>query len=141
MSKTKEVITDPITTEHTVTIEGHTYTLQKLGMKHVFKVARVLGNGIRVIGDANSFSPGEIMQVFVASMARNEDEVMSLIGDVLGVTRKELDDPERFPLDSIVDVFAALKDHQDLQAFLGKVMKLMEVNPEMQTASREPSTS
>lgn len=131
-TKTVKDKPDPILSEApTVEIAGETYELRRLGLRDVFKVARVLGNGIAVLGDER-YGPGQVLQVLIASMAQNEEEVLTLVADVLGLKRKDLDDPERFPMESIVTVFEALSEHQDIRAFLAKVEAMMKRLPEMQ---------
>ena len=119
----------------TVTIAGETYELRRLGLQDVFKVARILGNGVAVLGDTSgTYSPAQAVQVLVASMTRNEDEVLNLVADLLNVDRKTLADPDKFPMDSMIDIFTALSEHQDLKAFLARIAALTERLPEMQTA-------
>lgn len=134
MATKKQTETDPILAEApTVTIAGIVYPIRKLGLPDVFRVARILGRGVSVLGDAGaSLSPGQIMQVLVASMTSNEQEVLALIGDLLGVEQKKLRDPDLFPMESIIDVLEALKEHQDLRAFLARLQKLVELLPEAQ---------
>ena len=133
---------DPILDDApTVEIAGHTYPLRRLGLRDVFRVARIFGNGVHVLGDAAAYSPGQVVQVLVASVARAEEEVLQLIASLIGLDRADLDDVERFPMESIVDVFEVLSESQDLAVFLARVEALMSKSPEMQTASREASNS
>jgi hypothetical protein len=126
---------DPILDEGPiVTIAGVDYRIRRLGFRDVFKVSRVLGRGLAILGDqASSLTPGQAIQVIVASMSQNENEVLDLAASILGVTRSDLEDTDRFPMDAIVDVASALAEHQDLRAFLAKVQALMTRLPEMQT--------
>lgn len=126
----------------TVEIAGVTYTLRRLGLQDVFRVARILGNGVAMLGDtASGYTPAQAVQILVASMTRNEDEVLNLVADLLNVERKTLADPDKFPMDSMIDIFKALSEHQDLKAFLARLAALTETLPEMQTASQESSNS
>jgi len=125
-----------------ITIAGETYTLRRLGLQDVFKVARILGSGVAVLGDdTGSIKPQETLQVLIASMTQQEDRVLDLVADLLNVDREQLNNPEKFPMDSIIDILQKLAEHQDLKAFMEKLGKLTENMPEMQTASREASTS
>ena len=117
----------------TVTIEGHTYTLQRLGLPDVFRVSRILGRGVSMLTNAGEFTIGQVVQVLVGSMTANEEEVLALIAHVLGIERAELNDPERFPMPCIIDVFEALSKHQDLAGFLTRVQALTERLPETPT--------
>jgi hypothetical protein len=121
----------------TVDIQGTTYTIRRLGFQDVFKVARILGRGVAVLGDQGSeLTPGQILQVIIASMTTNEQEVIDLLASLIGETRESITDPERFPMDSMVDIIKVLAEHQDLRAFLAKVQAMTETLPEMQTAMK-----
>ncbi len=125
-----------------IDIAGETYTMRRLGLRDVFKVVRILGSGVGMLSDiGDTPTPGQTLQVLIASMTANEEEVLSLVADLIGVTREDLNDPERFPMESVVDIFKTLSDHQDLRAFLSKVAGMMESLPEMQTASQKASNS
>lgn len=136
--KTNDTTPDPILADDvTVNIAGSTYTVRRLGLRDVFKVARVLGRGVALLGDnANNLTAGQTIQVLIGSLTAHEEETLSLIADVLSVKRAELDDPSKFPMESIVDVLQALAEHQDLRAFLARVQRLTEALPEMQTLTR-----
>ena len=132
--KTQEqdtILSEPIT----VTIANEEYTMRRLGLQDVFKVARILGNGIAVLGDTSGeYSTGQILQVLIGSMTRNEREVLDLIADLLSVDREALNDPERFPMESMIDILEALSAHQDLKSFLARLAEMAKRLPEMQTA-------
>jgi len=126
---------DPIlSTGTTVDIAGKTYTLRRLGLQDVFRVARILGNGVAVLGDTSAgYTSAQAAQILIASMTRNEAEVLDLIADLLNVERKLLDDPNVFPMDSMLDIFHALSEHQDLKSFLARLNAMMATNPAMKT--------
>ncbi len=136
--KQKPTETDPVLAEPTViTINEREYTLRKLGVRDVFRVSRILGRGIGVLAnDGANLTGGQVVQVLVASLSQNEEEVLALVADVLGVSRKQLEDPNVFPMESIIDVFEALAEHQDLRAFLARVQSLVERLPEAQSRMR-----
>jgi len=116
-----------------VTIEGRTYTLRRLGLPDVFRVSRILGRGVSMLTNAGEFTLGQIVQVLIGSLTANEDEVLALIADVLGITREELSDPAVFPMPCVVDILDALAKHQDLAGFLTRVQALVERLPETAT--------
>lgn len=125
-----------------IEIAGEQYTMRRLGMRDVFRVVRILGNGVAALG-ASKEPPtaGQVLQVLVHSLSVNENEVLDLIADLLSVEREDLNNPDKFPMDSIVDIFKTLSEHQDLRAFLDKVARMTETLPEMQTASQKASNS
>lgn len=122
--------TDPIMdAAPSVTIAGHEYELRRLGLRDVFRVSRIIGRGVSVLANTTEFTVGQVVQVLVSSMTANEEEVLTLIADVLGIKRDDLNDPERFPMDSIVDVLEALGRHQDLMGFFKRVQAMAERLP------------
>lgn len=125
---------DPVLAEApTVTIAGKAYVMRKLGLRDVFRVSRILGRGVAVLAsDGANLNAGQVMQVLVASLNTNEEEVLALIADVLKVSRRDLEDPDKFPMESIIDVLEALAEHQDLRSFLARVQLLVERLPEAQ---------
>lgn len=126
--------TDPVMdAAPTVLIAGHTYELRRLGLRDVFRVSRILGRGAGLLADSGNFTIGQVVQVLVGSMTANEDEVLDLIADVLQVTRDDVNDPNRFPMPCIIDVFEALAKHQDLAGFIVRVQALTEHLPEITT--------
>ena len=118
---------DPILTETpTVDIAGRTYTVRKLGVRDTFRVARIMKRGVAALGDrAGNLTAGDAVQVLVASMTENEDEVLAMLASLISVDVSDFDDTDRFPMDSIIDILKALSEHQDLKAFLAKVADLI----------------
>ena len=132
--KTETIKDDPALIEpQAIDVAGETYTVKRLGFKHVFRVGRILRNGMHVLGDER-FTPGQMLQVLIACMTEAEDEVMHLIADLLGVNRKALDDPERFPMASFPELISVIAENQDLQDFLAGVEKALEKMPAAKTA-------
>ena len=124
----------------TIEIEGHTYTLRRLGLRDVFRVSRILGRGVGILGDLGpSITPGQAAQVIVASMSVNEEEVMELLASVLDLKVRDLEDTSRFPMPSILTIVKALVEGQDMKEFFDRLSAMMEEFPEMQTASQESS--
>lgn len=120
-----ETQADPVLIEPTIlTIAGNEYTLRRLGLRDVFKVSRILGRGIAALAENGITQPGQVLQVLVASMNQNEDEFLKLIADLLGVSRADLDNPDLFPMDSFLDIVAAIAASQDLRGFFSKVQAL-----------------
>lgn len=124
-STTSIPLTDPVLIEPTtLTIAGNEYTLRRLGLRDVFKVSRILGRGIAALAENGITNPGQVLQVLVASMNQNEDEFLKLIADLLNVKRTDLDDPDLFPMESFIDIVAAIAASQDLRGFFSKVQAL-----------------
>lgn len=128
---------DPVLGENTVVIAGVEHKLRRLGIVDVFAVARIMGRGVATLtGLGNDPTPAQVVQVLISSLAANEDEVLDLIASVIGVTRDDLNDPERYPLDSTLAIVEALAEHQDLTSFLASVGKTMQKLPNTKTRTR-----
>jgi hypothetical protein len=130
---------DPLLYEPpTVTIDDESFAVRRLMTKDVYPLARILGRGVAVLADRENYSPSQILEVLLYSMTVNEQEVQKLLASLIGVPQKEWD---AMPPTAVIDVLAALAGHQDLQDFFGKLHRLMETVPAMQTLSRESSPS
>lgn len=145
---TEQQQADPILDSHgpIVTIEGRDYPLRRLGLQDVFRVVRILGNGISVLVGSGqvdvktsklAVDPGLVVQVLLASMQRHESDIMQLMADLIGVERAELDDAERFPITAILDLYEALAQHQDLLAFLARVEAMMSRVPALREQAQQ----
>ena len=128
-----ETTVDPLLYEPpTVTIDGETYALRKLGTRDVYALARILGRGVGVLANPDGIHPAQVLQVLIASMTVNEDEVQKLLASLISVPLKEW---ELMPPTAVIDVLEALAAHQNLQDFFAKLQRLTETLPEMQTPS------
>lgn len=114
--------TDPVTYEPpTVEIAGRTYTMRRLGLRDALTVARILGKGLTQLREtAGSTDAATIVAVLVETLVEEETTVLTFLASTIGVTVKELNDPDRFPLDSVFTLVEALGEHQDLTAFLAR---------------------
>jgi hypothetical protein len=136
-----EIHVDPVLIEPaTITIAGATYTVRRLGLRDVFRVSRILGRGIAILAEGTERTATQVLQVLIASMNANEEEVLRLIADIIGVKRTDLDDPNRFPMVSFIDILAALAESQDLRDFFARVQTLTGVLPELQTTQASAKT-
>ena len=135
-----EIHVDPVLQEPlTITIAGTTYTIRRLGLRDVFRVSRILGRGIAVLAEGGS-TGSQIIQVLIASLNANEEEVLKLIADLIGVKRIDLDDPNRFPMVSFLDILTALSQSQDLRDFFARVQTLTGTLPELQMTQASART-
>lgn len=120
-----ETHVDPVLIEPTIlTIAGNEYTLRRLGLRDVFRVSRILGRGIAALAETENGQPSQILAVLISSLNTNEEDVLKLIGDLLGVTRKQLENPDLFPIDSFIDILTGIAANQDLRSFFAKVQTL-----------------
>lgn len=125
----------------TVEIAGRTYPMRRLGLGDVFTVSRILGRGVATLTGGGSATAADILQVILLALMQNEEPVLKLMASVIGVERADLDDPERFPMTSLLQVGEALAEHQDLADFFAALVRIAERTPEIQTRSGASSTS
>jgi len=118
----------------TVEIEGRTYKLRRLGISDTFAIARILGVGVKQLGNLGLGSLNEQAAVLaiIAAIPYAEDEILDLLADIVGVDGSDIRNPELFPLGSEIAIIEALSKHQDLQAFFTRLQGLMKANPALQ---------
>lgn len=132
---------DPVLYEPpTVEINGTTYTLRRLGLPDVFRVIKILGRGAALLDPDANFTGAQVLQVLITSLAINEAPVLDLIASLLSVDRAALDDPEQFPLDSVIPIVEAISRHGDLTAFLSKVNTFSARMPNIATTNKGKRT-
>ena len=123
----------------TVEIEGRVYKLRRLGIPDTFALARILGVGVKQLGNLGLGGLNEQAAVLaiIAAIPYAEDEILDLLADIVGVDGSEIRNPELFPLGSEIAIIEALSKHQDLQAFFTRLQGLLSVNPALQRAMGE----
>lgn len=112
-----------------VEIDGATYPLRRLGVRDTLTLAKIIAIGARALGGNMSneeFSnPDTLRQVLLAGLMAAETTVLDLMASLIGVTTKDLLDPERFPMSTPFVIAEALIEHQDLKAFFAHVRPLL----------------
>lgn len=117
---------DPVLYEPpTITIAGTEYQMRRLGIKDGFKVAAILGAGLEQMRDAGGVSDGAgLVNAILAALVDQETVVTDFLASSIDVTRKDLQNPEKFPVTAIFDLIDALVKHEDLRAFLARSQDL-----------------
>jgi hypothetical protein len=139
----KEVTTgmEPIVgVKPTVEIEGKTYTIRRLGIADTFAIVRIIGIGIKQlgqIGGLKSLDQQSMVLALVGAIPYAEDEILDLLADLVGVDGADIRNPELFPLGSEIAIIEALSKHPDLQAFFTRLQGLMKANPALQKVMDE----
>ena len=112
-----------------VEIGGNPYTLRRLGVRDTFKIARIVAVGAastnRNLTDADLANPENLQAMLLAGLMAAEQTVIELCASLIGVTVKELEDPDRFPMSTPLDIALALAEHQDVRAFFAHVQPLV----------------
>lgn len=73
----------------TVEIEGRMYKLRRLGIPDTFAIARILGVGVKQLGNLGFGDLNEQAAVLaiIAAIPYAEDEILDLLADIVGVRR------------------------------------------------------
>lgn len=112
-----------------VEIGGTPYTLRRLGVRDTFKIARIVAVGAAStksdLTDAELADPNKLQALLLAGVMAAEVTVLDLCASLIGVTVKDLEDPERFPMSTPIDIAMALVEHQDVRAFFAHVKPLV----------------
>ena len=113
---------DPVTyTPPTITVEGRTYTLQRLGLQHALLAGRIVQAGLRRMAAHGNVTDGmTFAAIAMAALVDEEEAITRLLASAVGVTVKTFTDPEQFPIGSIFEIIEALGEHEDIRAFLAK---------------------
>lgn len=128
----------------TVEVNGKTYTMRRLGFRDViFWLKTIRESGARGLQAATDLidvlrvedKEGKINQeateqrvgvtAFIWGAIDSIDTIMSWLASVLQVDPKEFADPDKFPLDSIIDIIEAVAEHPDLKAFFTKLSSVL----------------
>lgn len=123
----------------TVEIAGKSYPLRRLNVRDTFACARIAATGAARMGqslDQASLDGDTLTFAMVSGIVYAEDEALRLMASVIGVSAKDLENPDRFPMDTPVVIGKALAEHQDLKAFFTSLGTLFQQLPETQTRSR-----
>lgn len=112
----------------TITIRGREYKLRRLTFSDIFKLGRILGVGAAGMGKEigkMDLNPGVLAGLLLVSFPYAEDQCMEFIASIIDVEIKDLKNPELFPVDSILDIFKVLVEHEDVKAFFTKLAGLL----------------
>jgi hypothetical protein len=119
-----------------VVVNGREYRMRRLGVQDTFRLARIIATGAARLGSEVSrldLTPETVVMLLIAGVPYAERETMEVLADILGVSVKELSDPDLFPMDTLIDIAAKLAEHQDLRAFFEKLAALIQTMPSMRT--------
>lgn len=108
-----------------VIIGGKEYHMRRLGVRDVFKVVKIFAKvGQAVVKDL--VDAGDDVQklgfVMISAIPACENEVMELMGDLIGVKSEEF---AAMPLEAIPVMIEKLAQSEDLKAFFTQAAKAM----------------
>ncbi len=127
-----------------VTIEGRTYKLRRLGIQDTFRISKIVSIGLATMTkqvDVNEMAEQSLGLAMIAAVPYAENEILDLLADIVGVSREDIRNSELFPMGSELAIIEALTQHQDLLAFFTQLQRLWKVNPQIQQIVQQASPS
>src|SRR5690606_9848508 len=126
-----------------VVIEGRTYQMRRLGAMDIIRWLQMIrssgARGVRgvmeMVGELKLNQQQAGLVAILFGLVDLAGDVLDWLASVLRVKREDLENPELFPLDSIVDIIGALADHPDIEAFVGKLQKALQDETRMRKIS------
>lgn len=110
-----------------VEIEGRTYQMRRLGLLDAMLGLRVFSaasGGVLRVSGSDGLSEETLAFALLGALPYAQDPVEQLLAGVLQVEKKQLEDPDQFPMGSFVKIVEALSKHPDLTDFLDSVGSL-----------------
>lgn len=113
----------------TLKFNGKDYTVRRLGVMDVFKVARILAKVGKstfasfAVQEGQKIDPREIGFQIVASIPELENEIMGLLAGLLNIS---VDEFGKLPPEALIEVIAAVIEGDDIKSFIEAVKKAAE---------------
>lgn len=111
-----------------ITIGDKTYTIRRLSVIDVFKVASILGKVYKQSGGIRPQAQGENQEqsftlLFLSALPTMEKEIVEFLSSLIGVTTEEF---ANLPPESIIDIIEGLAQSEDLKRFFNRVKEAMD---------------
>ena len=120
-------------------IEQH--KMRRLGVRDVFRIMRIVAAGAMTMGTELNLSgikqedmASTMLMLVLLGFPMAENQCIELLADIIGMKPNDLADPDKYSMNAVPEIVAALVQHQDLKAFftgLGSILAL----PGMKAAS------
>jgi hypothetical protein len=120
-----------------ITINEKQYQVRRLGVKDTFALARILAIGAaasrKELSNEEMANEARLVELMIAGVMTAESDVTQFLASIIGVTQKDFENPNKFPMGSEIDIIEALVQHEDLKAFFSKAARMMQRLPRTQT--------
>lgn len=113
-----------------ITVKGVKYEVRRLNITDIFKLGRILGVGAAGMGKEigkMDLNPGVLAGLLLVSFPYAETQCLDFIASIISVKVEDLKNPEKFPVDSILDIIKVLVEHEDVKAFFTKLVGLLKL--------------
>ena len=136
-----------------VEIEGIRYKMNRLSLRTMLKLAKILSVGAAMMGtniQEAEISPQLLATMLIGGVMNAETQIMELLahllmredenGNWIELNRKDLEDPDRFPMSSIFPIAEGLVENKDIKSFFAGFTAFMK-KPAMKRLLGKASTS
>lgn len=122
-------------------VEGHQYKMTRLGLTHAMMALRIFSaasSGIMKMSTVKGMqnNPMNVALAILSAMPYAENHVKDLVvasirkadeeGNYIPITTAYLDDPENFPLESLITIIEGFGKHPDLKVFIKNIERLQQ---------------
>lgn len=102
-----------------VDIDGKQYQMKRLGIQETFRFGNLLMDILFSSAGAitKDFDQTVVISLMVRALMEKEKELLDLFADLLGVSKKDIRNPDLFPMGSEIAIIHALVAHPDIGRF------------------------
>lgn len=136
-----------------VEIKGIRYKMNRLSLRTMIKMGSVLSVGAAMMGtnltNIEELTPQSMAAMFLGGAFNAEDQMLGLLahlllredeeGNWVELTKKEILDPDKFPMSAILPIVEGLVENQDIKSFFTDFVAFMK-RPAMKHLWQKVST-
>ncbi|MFA5445621.1 MAG: hypothetical protein WC262_11685 [Bacteroidales bacterium] len=122
-----------------VEIKGIRYKMNRLSLRTMIKMGSVLSVGAAMMGtnltNIEELTPQSMAAMFLGGAFNAEDQMLGLLahlllredeeGNWVELTKKEILDPDKFPMSAILPIVEGLVENQDIKSFFADFVAFM----------------
>jgi len=122
-----------------VEIKGVRYKMNRLNLRTMIKMGSVLSVGAAMMGtnltNIEELTPQSMAAMFLGGAFNAEDQMLGLLahlllredeeGNWVELTKKEILDPDKFPMSAILPIGEGLVENQDIKSFFADFVAFM----------------
>jgi len=122
-----------------VEIKGVRYKMNRLNLRTMIKMGSVLSVGAAMMGtnltNIEELTPQSMAAMFLGGAFNAEDQMLGLLahlllredeeGNWVELTKKEILDPDKFPMSAILPIVEGLVENQDIKSFFADFVAFM----------------
>lgn len=122
-----------------VEIKGIRYKMNRLSLRTMIKMGSVLSVGAAMMGtnltNIEELTPQSMAAMFLGGAFNAEDQMLGLLahlllredeeGNWVELTKKEILDPDKFPMSAILPIVEGLVENQDIKSFFTDFVAFM----------------